>query len=287
MEAMLDNKANLAVFSGEVDVKSPQYTVNCDKLTVYLKKSKPAGAEPKPAEARPIGADDPAESGNGDASDSPADKGTDKPPVKPAPDKPAADKATTDKPATDKPATDKPATDKPATDKPATDKPAVAKTSDKPASKKDAAKPAGKDDDDNGGIDTAIAEGNVKIVEIKPAVGGGKPEKYFGSGKKAVFDNAKQTCTLTGWPRVQQSIGNDLAREVISLEEGCVIVLNNDRIDVTSGRSITRIIDASALGPNNGAKPAPGAPGAPGAGATPAKTSGATTEPASVTPGER
>lgn len=173
-EAMLDNKMNLAVFSGEVDVKSPEYNVNCDKLTIYLKNQKAkAPVVAKPAEPKAIGADD----------------------------APAA-----------------------------------------PAEKE------GEKGQGDGKIDKAIAEGNVRILQVKVPVGGGKPEKYFGTGKKAVFENEKQICTLTGWPRVQQSVGNSLAKEIISLEEGCVIVMSPDRIDVRGGRHTTRLIDESALG---------------------------------------
>lgn len=215
-EAMLDNKANLAVFSGVVDVKAPDYTVNCDKLTVYLKKSQPKAADAKAPEPRPIG-EDPA-----DAAD--------------------ANKA------------------------------------------KDKGKADDNNDSDGGAIDTAIAEGNVKIVQIKPAQGNNPPEKYYGVGKKAVFDNAKQTCTLTGWPRVQQFVGGKLTREIVPLEEGCVIVMNNDRIDVRGGRQQTRILDEDSLGGNeaNGKKGANGN-GSTTPGATPAPAgakSGATAAPA-------
>jgi lipopolysaccharide export system protein LptA len=55
-EAMLDNRIQLATFSGEVEVKDPEYNLTCDKLTVHLKKPK-AKAEPKAAGPRPIGAE--------------------------------------------------------------------------------------------------------------------------------------------------------------------------------------------------------------------------------------
>lgn len=165
-EGMLDNKANLAVFSGEVVVKSPEYDVNCDKLTIYLRPDDEPAA-PK-VEAKPIGADD-----------APADK-------------------------------------------------------------------KGKGEN-NSRIDKAVAEGNVKILQIKPAAGGGKPEKYYGSGKKAVFDNKKQTITLTGWPRVQQSVGGSLNKEIVPLEEGVVIVMTSDKIEAIQGRTTWRLIDSSSL----------------------------------------
>jgi hypothetical protein len=174
-EAMLDNKANLAVFSGAVDVQSPEYNVNCDKLTIYLRPEKPKAAAVKAAEPRPIGAED-----------APAEKPEEN---------------------------------------------------------------NGEKDKSNSRIDKAIAEGNVKIVQNKPAQPGGKPEKYFGSGRKAVFDNKKGSCTLTGWPRVQQSEGGKLVREIVPLEEGVVIVMSPDRIDVLQGRATTRLLDETELEP--------------------------------------
>ena len=54
LEATFDQKANLAVFIGEVVVKDPEFNVKCDKLTAHLKSAaKPPtaaeAAEPKPA----------------------------------------------------------------------------------------------------------------------------------------------------------------------------------------------------------------------------------------------
>lgn len=52
-EATFDQKANLAVFIGDVVVKDPEFNVSCDKLTAHLKsepKPKP-GAEPAPKPA--------------------------------------------------------------------------------------------------------------------------------------------------------------------------------------------------------------------------------------------
>lgn len=42
LEATFDQKANLAVFIGEVVVKDPEFNVKCDKLTAHLKSAKPA-----------------------------------------------------------------------------------------------------------------------------------------------------------------------------------------------------------------------------------------------------
>lgn len=60
LEATFDQKANVAVFIGEVVVKDPEFNVICDKLTAHLKseKKKPApGTAPAPAPATPQPAD--------------------------------------------------------------------------------------------------------------------------------------------------------------------------------------------------------------------------------------
>ena len=175
-EASLDNKNHIAIFTMEVDVKDPQFNLDCDKLTVYLKKPKTAdkAEEPNaPKGAAPIGAKP-------------------KEPVVPTP----AEK--------------------------------TAKS------------------DGGGNIEKAIAEGNVIIVQDKPDADG-KVQHYIGKGKKAVYEPDKKTCTLTGWPRVAQSVNGTLNKEIISKEEGCVIIMNQEgRIDV-HGYHITRLIDSSAL----------------------------------------
>jgi lipopolysaccharide export system protein LptA len=57
-EAAFDQKTSQAVFLGEVIVKNPQFNVNCDKLTAFLKKDgkdvpKPAGETGKQPAATP------------------------------------------------------------------------------------------------------------------------------------------------------------------------------------------------------------------------------------------
>lgn len=172
-EAMLDNKQNLAVFSGQVDVNSPEYKINCDKLTIYLRPEKEKDDPAKADQPRPIGAEEPSE-------------------------KPAA---------------------------------GVANGGEKPKGRGGG----------GGRIDKGIAEGNVRILQVKPAAPGAKPEKVFATAKKAVFDHKKNTVTLYGWPRVQQSIDGKLRREVVPLEEGVVILVSPDRFDALQGRSTTRI----------------------------------------------
>lgn len=52
LEATFDQKANLAIFIGDVVVKDPEFNVMCDKLTAHLK-GKPAPGAPKPAPSVP------------------------------------------------------------------------------------------------------------------------------------------------------------------------------------------------------------------------------------------
>lgn len=54
-EASFDQKANQAVFAGDVIVKNPEFNITCDKLTAFLRNEKTAAATPagavKPAAA--------------------------------------------------------------------------------------------------------------------------------------------------------------------------------------------------------------------------------------------
>ena len=61
LEATFDQKGSVAVFLGDVVVKDPEFTVNCDRLTAYLKKTKTAApnqpaANPPPASPAPANA---------------------------------------------------------------------------------------------------------------------------------------------------------------------------------------------------------------------------------------
>ena len=83
-----------------------------------------------------------------------------------------------------------------------------------------------------GGIDKAIAEVNVIITMDKPD-SDGKPQRYIGRAKKAIFDNTSGILTLSGWPQIAQSINGSLSKQIVSRVEGCVIVIDRaGRIDV-------------------------------------------------------
>jgi lipopolysaccharide export system protein LptA len=103
--------------------------------------------------------------------------------------------------------------------------------------------------DANSGIEKAIAEGKVVITQDKLGENG-NPEHYAGKGKRAVFDNITGTLTLTGWPQISQSLGGNLSKEIISLEESCVIRLNRaGKIDV-NGLHTSKLHDAGELNQN-------------------------------------
>lgn len=171
-EAMLDNRIHLATFSGEVEVKDPEYNLTCDKLTVHLKKPK-GKAEVKAPAPKPIGAAD------------------DEPPAKPkAPEK--------------------------------------------------------GDGESSGGIEKAIAEGNVKIVQEKVDADG-KKQRYYGQARKAIFDPDKKTCVLYGWPRISQSADNEMGKEVIATQESTVITLNQAGVINVDGLNTVRLSDVNAF----------------------------------------
>jgi lipopolysaccharide export system protein LptA len=170
-EGSFSNRDYKAIFTGEVEVKDPEFHLTCDRLTAFLKKPKvksPGGDEPKP-----IGAPDGA----------------------------------------------------------------VA------AKKKD-----------DSGLDRADAEGNVIIVQEKPDANG-KLQRYTAKAKRAVFDESKGVMKLYGWPQVGQTIGGDATKQIISVEESCIITITREGdISWENGRAKTLLKEDVA------AAPAPRAP---------------------------
>lgn len=75
LEATFDQKGSVAVFLGEVVVKDPEFTVNCDRLTAYLKKTK--SATERPAASPPPANPPPASSGVGKPAEEPKGGGLD------------------------------------------------------------------------------------------------------------------------------------------------------------------------------------------------------------------
>lgn len=131
---MLDAKGNEATFLGDVKVLDPRFSLNCNKLTAYLKRSGPEAKAGEGAEAsknRPPG----------------------------------------------------------------------------PSS--------------GGGVEKAVAEGEVVIVQDK-VNDKGQIERSIGRSGKAVYDALTGDITLTGWPQVEQK-----QNTVVATDEGTVIILNS------------------------------------------------------------
>lgn len=94
--------------------------------------------------------------------------------------------------------------------------------------------------DSGGGLDRAVAEGNVVIVQDKPDPDGGPPEHYVGKGERADYDTKTGNIVLSGWPQVQQGINSHVATE-----GSTVMTLNRSGTIKTEGKSKTVIEDSS------------------------------------------
>lgn len=173
-DADFDNRKHVAIFTTNVVVKDPEFNVNCDKLTAYLKHA-PEGPDGKPVA-----------------------------------------------------------------------KPADGKT---PIGADPAPKSAKKEKDPNGsGLEKAIAEGNVVIIQDKVDPGTGKTTRYLAEAKRAVYEATTGNVTLTGWPKVTENVGEAMSKQMVALEEGCVMVLNNASGISARGQHKTRLQDTSDLG---------------------------------------
>jgi lipopolysaccharide export system protein LptA len=91
-----------------------------------------------------------------------------------------------------------------------------------------------------GGLERAIAEGNVVIIQDKPGENGGPTKHYIGKGERAEYDAATGDVVLTGWPQVQQGINTQVATEAAT-----VMTLNRDGRMKTQGGSKTVIQEQS------------------------------------------
>jgi len=75
----------------------------------------------------------------------------------------------------------------------------------------------------SGGLEKAIAEGNVVVVSDRPDANGGAPVHYVGKGAKVEYNAINGEAILSGWPQVQQGINT-----IVSTEESTVIHLFRD-----------------------------------------------------------
>jgi lipopolysaccharide export system protein LptA len=104
---------------------------------------------------------------------------------------------------------------------------------DEPAPKAAPAEKGGGD----GGIEKAIAEGNVTITQEK-LDGNGKKQRYYGKARRAVFDPDKKTCVLYGWPRISQTVEEKdtrEGREIVATQENTVMTLDQAGIINVAG----------------------------------------------------
>lgn len=107
-----------------------------------------------------------------------------------------------------------------------------------------------------GGLDRAVAEGDVVIVQEK-VDDKGEVTRYVGKARKAEYDATTGNVTLSGWPQIQQGINTQVATE-----EGTVMILNQKGALQTRGPSKTVISDSSGPAPGRKEKsdtPRPGA----------------------------
>ncbi len=192
--ASFNSKDRVAVFIKDVKVTDPRFQLVCDKLTVFLNKTAPAGQ-------------------NAAATPAPTP-----PPVAP------------------------------------TGKAAKGKAQDTPPGGTDAGLSGG------GGIDHALAEGHVVILQKKAATKPGEEEKVsIGRGESGTFDNKSGDMVLRGWPSLEQN-GSSL----IATSAGTVMTIHRDSSLDTKGPSKTKLIQ-HGKGGGGSLFEMPGAPSAPAA----------------------
>lgn len=153
-EASFNAKQRTAVFLGNVQIDDPEFKLNAEKLTVYMKKQTPSSDPKAKAGANPV----------------------------------------------------------------------MEKTG-------------------GGGLEKAVAEGNVVIEKMQPDGNGGQPVRYTGKAARVEYNAATGDAILSGWPRVQQGINMHVATE-----QSTVMYLNREGRMRTEGGSRTTIVDP---GPGN------------------------------------
>ncbi len=83
---------------------------------------------------------------------------------------------------------------------------------------------------ESGGLERAVAEGKVVIVQEKPDEKG-RMVRYMGKAARVEYDAETGDVTLTGWPQIQQGINTQVATE-----EGTKMILNkNGRLKTIGG----------------------------------------------------
>lgn len=104
------------------------------------------------------------------------------------------------------------------------------------ASEKPGKENGGDDAAMGGGLERAVAEGDVIIVQEKTD-DKGEVTRYVGKAAKADYNATTGDVTLTGWPQIQQGPNNNQ----VATDEGTVMILNRSGHLKTIGPSKTEI----------------------------------------------
>jgi lipopolysaccharide export system protein LptA len=94
------------------------------------------------------------------------------------------------------------------------------------------------------GLERAVAEGHVVIVQERTDEKTGEVTRYTGRSAKAEYVAASGEMTLSGWPQIQQGFNNQVATE-----EGTIMVMDRDGHLHTKGPSMTVIKSDSKTDP--------------------------------------
>jgi len=126
----------------------------------------------------------------------------------------------------------------------------------KPAGKGDKGEKADSGASSGGGLDHAIAVGNVLVTQEKKDPSTGEVTHYLGKGTKGDYDANTGDMKLTGWPEMEQGLNKQVATT-----EGTIMIMNREGGVKTFGPSKSVIVDQSENKkddkPGNGtAKPA-------------------------------
>ena len=93
-----------------------------------------------------------------------------------------------------------------------------------------------------GGLDRAVAEGHVVIVQDHRDETSGAITHYVGKGERADYEAATGELRLSGWPQIQQGVNNQVA----TAERTIMIMTREGRLK-TIGPSKSVIVDQSEL----------------------------------------
>ncbi len=216
-ECELDNPSHIGIFTGDVIVVNPQFKMNCDKLFAYIRHDEPKDPSENASEKTPASqtaSEKTPKTGAPGATPAPAGTSRNPKPTHPVEGNQKASATPQPKAATPVPTAPNSDSEKGAgsgTAKGGSGKAAVAAA--------EAAKDAAADQK-AGGLQKAIAEGNVVINQDKTDANG-NVEHDVAHAKKALYDTDTGDVTLYGKPDVQQG-GN----HVIALDETTIIILN-------------------------------------------------------------